>query len=206
MNFGKNVVDKIVELLPPPLKPDRCKGKLTDPRVGPSIPLPEDYLEFMEIYGPGRIMAQFENGVPHLHWMVQICDASNFGFDTSHFNALHFYEPETHLPSYPELPGVLIWGFREQGFSMYWEIANHFQPWTMSIDAKGEAHERYPCTFAEFFLYNILQQESSIEFNSFLIFSASHIGYQPESVHNNTKQYFAEHPELVVEFPIKPKK
>lgn len=199
----ENVVDRIKPILPPPTTPDPVRQITTDPTLGPPIQLPKDYIDFMKGYGPGRVMAK--PAERRLAGLVQILDVSNFGFNTSPFNPGYDYYPESYLPSYPEVPGALIWGFWEQGFILTWEIKSKDEPWTIAIDSRKEAPDRYPCTFSEYFLYNILQQESDLRFDTLLITrKTTHIAYCPESQNRRCVQYFEEHPEVVVEFPIKP--
>jgi hypothetical protein len=165
-----------VKLIPPPDEPDQFDAIALNPAYGRTIPLPHDYIEFMRVYGPGWFT---DHGRPTL----QILDLGGVS-DKNHVIMLTELaaEANTHLPDrfpppYPAVPGLLVWGADDNGYTFYWMIESVATNWLVAVDSRFRI-ETYNCGFLEF-LYGNFTMDPDRRFYTNTM--RSEIGYCPAS-------------------------
>jgi hypothetical protein len=177
----KSALSRLLRKIAPPLRPDQAGGgSCVHPLYGPSIALPDDYLQFLRVYGPGWFT---EGGYP----ILQVVDLTGTE-DRKRINsfmkcASEAYSSNTvdwYPPAFPTMPGLLAWGNWDQGYTLFWMANEVAAEWQIAIDARVE-FEYYSCTFTEYLLENIVR-ESRPSLQTYLLSEdVTKIGYVPRS-------------------------
>jgi len=105
-------LQELLQLVGPPSEPQNAKGDWKRLETDLGLTLPDDYKQYIEEYGGGRLCSLFEITSPfglEAHYKKSVKDAWR-----SWAGIYHCWgdvpESELPFPIYPKVPGLLPWG------------------------------------------------------------------------------------------------
>lgn len=127
------------------------------------ISLPDDYKEFIGLYGTG--------GIGEFLWFLSpFTDDENVGFEIKTEAMLNAYnESRSSLPDefkfniYPEKNGLLPFAYTDNGDELYWQTASNFDDWSIVVyESASPEYQQFNMSFSEF-LYNLITGQIACE-------------------------------------------
>ena len=154
-------IDFIFEVLPPPISPseNNGNGKWTNIESHLGTILPDDYKEYIAIYGSGCIGEFIWPFNPfskneHLNLINQV----NIRIDA--LNTLRDqFEIKIPYPLHPQEGGLLPWAATDNGDVLFWLKEGNPENWTIVInEARVEYYEHFETSMTGF-IYKLLSKE-----------------------------------------------
>lgn len=157
----KNYVTKLKEVLAVPKQVyntgSQQEWKEFEEETG--IILPDDYKEFIGLYGSGGI-AEF------LWFLPPFADDEEECFEAKKDCMLEAYEESRDSSPdyfkfniYPEKNGLLPFGYTDNGDELYWQTAPSFDDWSIVVyESASPDYQQFNMSFSEF-LYNLITRQ-----------------------------------------------
>ncbi|MFE4457133.1 SMI1/KNR4 family protein [Nocardia tengchongensis] len=161
-HFGKAAMNpaiiKIISLMPPPLRPPAGQTPWVDIEYAMGVPLPEDYREFIDTYGDGRINQSLSVFFPARLSALRPSLAV-LSDNTASLHALGFFDEFRGNPEFATAVGepnaLLLWGQTRRGDLLFWSTRDENPDhWTVTVffhtTDRGDHWHHYDQGMAEF--------------------------------------------------------
>lgn len=137
----------LMESLRLPQERDDFPSPLLHSSLGPSVRLPDDYCEFMTMYGPGVIVDNQKNPL-ELYDLVGVGDVAR---TRDRIDTHRYTYPIVGIERgfYPETDGLLPWGGDDQGSTFFWTTSGCPNVWRVAVDDHAYVTD-LDCSFLEF--------------------------------------------------------
>ena len=148
---------ELVKLLPPPKAPEETGGDWQRIEAELGTALPDDYKEFISIYGTGGIVTQPELDILWILNPFSANSSKNLIRQVQGWSKFFLTLNKDSRPNYDLFPapgGLLMWGICLDGDKLLWNMHGQRHQWGVeTAEARGEDHFIYPDkTFAAFLL------------------------------------------------------
>ncbi|GAA4447114.1 hypothetical protein [Novipirellula rosea] len=115
------MVSRIANIVIPPSAVALSSSRKLHPALGPPIELPNDYLEFLQVFGTGCFSdSRFKLCVLNITHRPSISFTAETLFSAARDYGHHILG-QTY-EAYPSAPGILPWGCDDQGLSLNWLV------------------------------------------------------------------------------------
>jgi hypothetical protein len=145
------MLDKLIQVMPPPTKPLEVGGSEDWPSIEEALgtALPQDYKDFINEYGSGYlgefvwIFNPFSSS-QHINLLATV--SRHLPMLRSLVNQARGSASEERHPYviWPEENGLLPWGKTDNGDELFWQTTGHPDQWTIvAVENRGPDIDRY---------------------------------------------------------------
>lgn len=151
-------LDRLQSVLKPPVNPSNTGNGWSELEDALGVSLPQDYKDFINIYGTG--------GIDQFIWILTPFDLDeNVNFlARAEVMREAYLESKQQFPEYykhcifPEAGGILPWGYTDNGDELYWKTNEDARMWSIIVyESRSWEYHEYPMSMTEF-LFGIVSR------------------------------------------------